>query len=93
MEQLLRSFIIDNFLFGQSDIQLGSDDSFLENGIIDSTGVLELVTYLETTFAIKVNDDELVPENLDSISRLTAYIERKQRETRQENSRAGPIFP
>ena len=77
LEQQLRRFIDDNFLFGQGAGRLGDDDSFLEKGIIDSTGVLELVTYLEKTFAIKIEDDELVPENLDSINRLVRFLRGK----------------
>jgi acyl carrier protein len=72
----IRTFIIDNFLFGD-DNGLKDDTSFLEEGIIDSTGVLELVTYLEEEFEISIDDEELVPENLDSIDNVAAYIERK----------------
>jgi acyl carrier protein len=72
----IREFIVENFLFGNDD-GLQDDTSFLEEGIIDSTGVLELVTFLEETYEIQVEDDELVPENLDSIDNVTAYIERK----------------
>lgn len=72
----IREFIVENFLFGNDD-GLQDDTSFLEEGIIDSTGVLELVTFLEETYEIQVEDDELVPENLDSIDNVTAYVERK----------------
>jgi acyl carrier protein len=57
--------------------ELSSDDSLVDQGIIDSTGVLELVTYLEETYGIKVEDEELIPDNLDSINRLVSYLERK----------------
>jgi acyl carrier protein len=73
----LRSFIVENFFFGQDEGQLSSDDSFIENGIIDSTGVLELVGFLETRYGIKVEDDELVPANLDTLNRLSAFVRRK----------------
>lgn len=73
----IRSFIFENFLFDADESSLGNDDSFLEQGIIDSTGVLELVDWLEATFAIKVQDEELVPENLDSVSKLAAFIAKK----------------
>jgi acyl carrier protein len=73
----LRTFVVDNFLFGQGDADLSDDDSFLERGIIDSTGVLELVGFLEETYGIKVEDDELVPANLDSIRNATAFVARK----------------
>ena len=72
----VRDFIIENFLFGNAD-GLQDDTSFLEEGIIDSTGVLELVTFLEETFEIQVDDEELIPENLDSINNVTAYLDRK----------------
>jgi len=76
--QEIRSFIFDNFLFDADDEALGNDDSFLEKGIIDSTGVLELVEWLEEAFEIAVDDDELIPENLDSVNLLTAFVERKK---------------
>jgi acyl carrier protein len=73
----IRTFIVENFLF-EGDDNLKEDTSFLENGIIDSTGVLELVAFIEETYGISVDDDEIVPENLDSISNITKYIQRKQ---------------
>lgn len=73
----LRAFIADSFLFGRTDGDLSDDDSLVENGIIDSTGVLMLVAFLEQTFAIQVEDDEIVPENLDSLNRLAAFASRK----------------
>ena len=72
----IRSFIIENFLFGD-DNGLKDDTSFLDEGIIDSTGVLELVTYLEEEFEIEVEDEELIPENLDSINNIAVYLEGK----------------
>ncbi|MFH1215969.1 MAG: acyl carrier protein [Pseudomonadota bacterium] len=75
--QKIRSFIFENFLFDAEESSLKNDDSFLEQGIIDSTGVLELVDWLEETFAIKVQDDELIPENLDSVSKLAEFIGNK----------------
>lgn len=75
----LRRFIGENFMF-QEDLQSLSDDaSFLQNGIIDSTGVLELVCFLENTFGIEVADEEMLPENLDSIRAVSAYVTRKTR--------------
>ena len=75
--QELRHYIIEAFLFGQ-DEGLADDSSFLDKGILDSTGVLELVTHLETAYGIKVNDDELLPDNLDSINAICDFIERKK---------------
>ena len=73
----IKSFIIDNFLFGNEDESFSEDDSFLENGIIDSTGVLELIEFIEEKFNIKTEDDELIPENLDSLNNVTNYVIRK----------------
>ena len=72
----LREFIKETFLFGE-EITFSDDDSFLEMGIIDSTGVLELVMFLESHFNITVNDNELVPENLDSTNNLVAFVNGK----------------
>jgi acyl carrier protein len=73
----LRAFITDNFLFGRSDERLSDEDSLIENGVIDSTGVLQLVSFLERDCGVHVEDDEIVPDNLDSLSKLTAFICRK----------------
>ena len=72
----IKEFIVENFLFGNED-GLNNETSFLEEGIIDSTGVLELVTYLEEEFNISVEDEELIPENLDSIDNIAKYLESK----------------
>ncbi len=77
LEQQIRKFVVDNFLFGQDDSRLGDGDSFLEHGIIDSTGVLELVSFLETRFRMKIADAELLPENLDSIAGVAGFVRRK----------------
>jgi acyl carrier protein len=73
----LRRFIGENFMFQDEVESLADDASFLENGVIDSTGVLELVCFLETTFGIQVADEEMLPENLDSIRAVSAYVARK----------------
>jgi len=74
----IRNYIVSNFLYGDSNIKLDNDQSLLDSGIIDSTGVLELVSFIEEDFDIKINDDELVPENLDSIINITQFIEQKR---------------
>ena len=79
IEEEVREFIFENFLFGQDDQVLNNNASLLDNGIIDSTGVLELIAFLEQQFQITVEDLELVPENLDSVDRLTSFIQRKQK--------------
>ena len=75
----LRNFVTENFL-PFSGLETFEDvDSLLENDIIDSTGVLELLEYIEENFSLKVEDSEVIPENLDSIINLMNYIERKKR--------------
>ena len=76
----IRNFVAENFLFGEDPESLQNDDSFLETGIIDSTGVLELVAFIEDHYDVQVDDDELVPENLDSINRLIDFIDAKLKE-------------
>lgn len=73
----IRNFIIENFLF-EEDKNLKEETSFLENGILDSTGVLELIAFLEETYEIEVEDEELIPQNLDSITSVAQYVQRKQ---------------
>lgn len=73
----LRRFIGENFMLQDELPSFADDASFLEHGIIDSTGVLELVCFLETTFGIEVADDEMLPQNLDSIRAVVAYVSRK----------------
>ncbi|MFH1335291.1 MAG: acyl carrier protein [Candidatus Zixiibacteriota bacterium] len=80
VEQQIRNFIIETFLFGESSNGLKDTDSLLETGVIDSTGVLELIAFLEETYKVKVKDEELVPENLDSIVNVSDFIRRKQAE-------------
>jgi len=72
----IRAFIVENFLFGK-DEGLEDETSFLDEGIIDSTGILELVNFMEEEFHVKVEDEELVPENLDSIANVVKYLQKK----------------
>jgi acyl carrier protein len=76
MKEQLREFIVNNYLFGQP-AEFSDDDSLQEKGVIDSTGVLELVAWLEDTYGVKIGDNELLPENLDTVSRLVRFMERK----------------
>jgi acyl carrier protein len=71
----LRQFVTDSFMFGRPSKRFADDDSFLEMGIIDSTGVMELVAFLEERYAIKFQDRDLIPDNLDSIDRLAQFVE------------------
>jgi acyl carrier protein len=78
IETQVRQFVVENFLFGEGLDKLKNEASFLESGVIDSTGVLELVTFLEDKFSIHVDDHELVPDNLDSINRIVHFVNRKK---------------
>lgn len=71
----VKEFFKENFMAEMDGIS--DTDSFLENGIIDSTGVLELVLFLEETYGIKVEDDEIIPENLDSLENIATYVTSK----------------
>ncbi len=75
IENELREYIIDNFMFADDDGTLTKDASLFDNGIIDSTGVLDLVSFIEETYEIQVEDTDLVPENFDSLSNIKASVE------------------
>ena len=76
MAQQVRTFVVQNFLFGKDDA-LTDEQSFLESGIIDSTGILELVAFLEKTYGVEISDEELLPENLDSINSISEFLRTK----------------
>jgi acyl carrier protein len=73
----VRKYIAANFLFDDATTALTADTSFLASGIIDSTGILEVISFLEERFGITVADDEILPENLDSIGKIEAFVLRK----------------
>jgi acyl carrier protein len=77
----IRAFIVDAFLFGDETGAPDADASLIENGVIDSTGVLELVAFLEQTYGLQVGDADIVPENLDSIARIAAFVAGKRDRT------------
>ena len=77
IEALIRDYVLQNFLFTEDATVLRDDASFLEEGIVDSTGVLELVMFVEETFGVVVQDDEVVPEHFDSVNSLAQYVRRK----------------
>lgn len=81
IETLIRGHILENFLFTGDNGRLQDDASFLEEGIVDSTGVLELVMFVEETFGIAVEDEEIVPENFDSVAQLAHYVRMRVGET------------
>ena len=72
----IRDYIRENFLYGSKD-QISDEGSLLDAGIIDSTGAMELVSFLESEFGVQIDDQDLVPENLDSIAAMTAFVTRK----------------
>ena len=72
----VREFVVENFLYGDGS-RLEENTSFLDHGIVDSTGLLELVGFLEQRFEIRVEDDEMVPENLNSLGCISSYLDRK----------------
>ncbi|GMV32605.1 MAG: acyl carrier protein [Chloroflexi bacterium] len=78
IENKIRKFLSENFILSEQANQLSPSDSFLEKGIIDSTGILELVFFVEDQFNVQIDTAEVLPENFDSIQNLSAYIRRKQ---------------
>ena len=78
VKQQIRRYIMENYLFTTDESELADADSLLERGIIDSTGALEVILFLEETFGITVEEEEMVPENLDSVNLILAYLDRKR---------------
>jgi acyl carrier protein len=74
----IRGYIVENFLFGDEGPLTSDDQSLLDSGIIDSVGVMELVSYLESDHGLQIQDEDLVPENLDSVANLAAFVRRKK---------------
>lgn len=73
----LREFLAETFFLGDEINELGDDESFMEKGIIDSTGVLEMTSYLEEKHGFSISDEEMTPANLDTINNLIGFIEKK----------------
>lgn len=88
----LRQFVIENFLFGKPYKGFADDDSFIEHGIIDSTAVMELIAFLEERYRFKLQDQELIPENLDSINGLARFVESRVRPNFVGTPNASRIF-
>ena len=78
IKQDIKTYILENYLFTDDDSQLSSSDSFLEKGILDSTGILEVIYFIEDEYGFKVEDEDMIPENLDSVEFLVAFVKRKQ---------------
>lgn len=74
VRESVREFIVENFLFGDTSHELADEASLIENDIVDSTGVLELVAFIEERFGIAVADADIVPANLDSVERISAFV-------------------
>lgn len=78
VKEKVRGYILENYLFSDDPAALADGDSFLDKGIIDSTGILEVIYFLEDEFGMSVEDDEMIPENLDSVDNIVAFINKKQ---------------
>jgi acyl carrier protein len=77
MQDTIRQFVVENFLAGKNDPGLKNEDSLLEARIIDSTGVMELLEFIEDKWGISVDDSELTPDNFDSVSRVATFVQLK----------------
>jgi acyl carrier protein len=80
IEAQVRDFLFTNFIFDAST-QLGTEDSLMENGVVDSTGILEVIMWVESNFDVHVEDSEVLPENFDSIGNMTRYVLSKQNQS------------
>lgn len=77
VKDVITQFIKDNFITGRSTAVIEGDVSLIDSGIMDSTGVLELVEFLEATYSIKIEDEDLIPENLETIDNMVAFLKAK----------------
>jgi acyl carrier protein len=78
IKRQVRAYLLDNFLMGGCEEDIADDTSFMEKQILDSTGFIELVSFLEETFGVTVEDEEMIPENLDSLPSIEQFIARKR---------------
>jgi acyl carrier protein len=74
----VRSYILENYLFTTDTAALGLDDSLLGRGIVDSTGMLEIIFFIEEQLGVKISDEEMIPENLDSVSKIVQFVQAKR---------------
>jgi acyl carrier protein len=79
LRERIQKFILENYLFTSDPNALGVDDSLLERGIVDSTGMLEIIMFIEEQLGVMVEDEEMIPENLDSVSRIAAFVESRRK--------------
>ncbi|MGB5629196.1 MAG: acyl carrier protein [Woeseiaceae bacterium] len=78
LQTQVRDFILENYLFTDDTSVLGLDESLLDRGIVDSTGMLEIIMFIEDELGVQVADEEMIPENLDSVNRIAAFVARKK---------------
>ena len=78
LQKQVRGFILENYLFTDDESALGLDESLLDRGIVDSTGMLEIIMFIEDELGVTVEDEEMIPENLDSVNRIAAFVTRKR---------------
>ena len=78
LQSQVRTFILENYLFTDDESALGPDESLLDRGIVDSTGMLEIIMFIEDELGVQVADEEMIPENLDSVNRIAAFVGRKK---------------
>ena len=74
----IREYVVENFLLGDEEDEFSDSESFLESGLIDSTGILEVIAFLEETYEIAIDDEEMIPENLDSVDRVARFVVSKK---------------
>lgn len=89
IEEAIKHFIVSNFIIQDDSFSFNNDCSFLETGIIDSTGILELVSFIEEHYKIKIEDEELIPDNLDSVNNVVKFVNRKLEESGERAHGAG----
>ena len=77
-QEQVRNFVIENLLLGEEEENFTNGQSFLDSGLIDSTGILEIIGFLEDEYDITIKDDEMIPENLDSVERIVAFLEKRK---------------
>lgn len=78
IKQQVRVYLLDNFIMGGNADDLKEGDSFMERHIMDSTGFIELITFVEQSFGIRIEDEEMIPENLDSLDNIEQFVSRKR---------------
>ena len=79
LQDQIQNFILENYLFTNDASALGVDDSLLGRGIVDSTGMLEIIFFIEEQLGVKVKDEEMIPDNLDSVNKIAAFVQGKRR--------------